>query len=102
MTPRLLSFMAAYGAYVLFINTVDGPWRRWEKGNVFDTWTITHVAWGVLAKRWGLSLKEIATLTALNELGEASYPTFGGESPANAAADVLTTLAAYVVTPRKK
>ena len=36
-----------------------------------DSWTWTHVAFGALAHRMGLSLGEITALGAANEVGEA-------------------------------
>lgn len=101
----LSRFLLAYGAYVAAVNLVDGPWKQWEKGQWVDAWTLTHVAWGVIAERMGLSLEQITALAVLNEVGEAvirrnrSDLAFGSpESPANIAVDVGTTVGAWAAS----
>ena len=106
---RLLSYSAAYGATVAMLHLVDGPWKRWPKGQLIDNWTYTHIAWGVLAKIWGLSLEQITALTVINELGEAwvrkNRPNllFGSpESAPNIGMDISTTLVAFRLMPPYK
>ena len=91
-------FIALYAGYVAALHLVDGPWRRWEKGEVVDAWTLTHVAWGVLARRLGLSSTDLLVLELVNELGEAwvreNRPDllFGSpEAPLNIATDFAST-----------
>ena len=107
---RLLSFVAAYGAYFAFLHVVDGPWRHWKKTpGVYDNWTLTHLAWAALAKRWGITFNELMTLTVVNEgLEYALRQTrpdllFGTEeSWGNVARDVAYTALAYKLTPGAK
>lgn len=105
---RLVTFSAAYAAYVWLLHNVDGPWRRWKKGDAIDMWTFTHVLWGVIGKRWGLTANEMVVLSVLNEAGEAwvraNRPDllFGSpESNANVIVDVGVTMAAFAATPAK-
>jgi hypothetical protein len=64
-------FLAVYAAWVVLVNTTPGPWRGWSRGAQIDTWTGTHVAFGALAQRMGLSLAQITALGVANEVGEA-------------------------------
>lgn len=68
---RVAAFLLSYAGYVILMNTVDGPWRRWSKGAILDWWTLTHVGWGWLAKKFGLPFQTTMGLTIVNEAGEA-------------------------------
>jgi hypothetical protein len=109
MSPNLLKFIAWYGAYAALLQAVPGPWQRWAKGEYVDNWTYTHVLWGAIAKRMGVTAAELATLTIANEGIEALLRKntpgllFGSpEGPANIATDVVVTMAAFYATPEKK
>lgn len=67
MERKLVPFLLAYGGYVLTLHLVVGPWRSWSRGEALDNWTLTHVAWGAIAKRMGLSARELLVLSLLNE-----------------------------------
>lgn len=106
MRPELLKFVAAYGAYVVFLHAVPGPWQRWPKGENVDNWTWTHVLWGAIAKRMGVTAGELAVLVAANEgieaVARAKRPDllFGSpEGPGNVWVDVGATMAAFYATP---
>ena len=43
------------------------------QGVTFDTWTITHIAWGMIAKYFDISLLNINILSILHELTEAYF-----------------------------
>lgn len=96
-------FVALYGAYVAALHLVDGPWRNWKRGRPSaDPWTVTHVAWGVVARRMGLGRAEFLTLGALNELTEWGVRAFrpdllwgSPESPANVALDMAANWAGW-------
>jgi hypothetical protein len=96
----------AYGAYVAALHIVPGPWVRWSKGQVVDAWTVTHLAWSVIAKRMGVPLPTLMALAAGNEAVEwvtrLTRPdlTFGSpESVTNVAADLAANYLGYVITP---
>lgn len=104
MTPTT-AYALAYGAYVAAIHAFpQGPWRAWSQrdGAAVDTWTWTHVAWGVLAERMRVPFWVYMGLAAGNELAEAwarSYAphlTWGGhESLPNAVMDLAANAAGY-------
>ena len=95
---RIVTFSLAYGAYVVFLHAVRGPWRQWKvgrEGRILDPWTTQHVMWGAIARAWGISQGQLLALGAANELIE--YATrvkrpdllWGSpESPANVVADL--------------
>jgi hypothetical protein len=92
------NFVALYLAYVAAIHFIDGPWKDWKKGAVVDNWTYTHIAWGMIAKKMGLTLDELFMLEVINEAGEGfvreTRPdlTFGSpESWGNIGADFVST-----------
>lgn len=107
---RLFSFIAAYGAYFVFLHAVDGPWTGWKKKpGLYDNWTLTHLAWAAIAKRWGITLEELMIMTVANEGAEwvlrQTRPDllFGTEeSWGNVARDVALTALAYKLTPAKR
>lgn len=91
-------FVALYLAYVAALHYVDGPWKGWKKGAVVDNWTYTHIVWGMIAKKMGLTLDELFLLEVINELGEGivreTRPdlTFGSpESWSNIGMDFVST-----------
>lgn len=102
MSPTA-KFITAYAGYVAAIHLIpNGPWTKWKKGRVVDAWTLTHVAWSIIAKEMGVSLKSLMTLATINEVGEAimrrARPdlAFGSpEGPLNVTADLVTNYAAY-------
>lgn len=69
--PLNWRFVGLYAAYVASLHAFDGPWKRWPKGRAVDPWTLTHVAWGAVAHRMGLSRSQIMVLGIVNEIGEA-------------------------------
>jgi len=106
VNPRLAAFAGLYGGYVLFLHLVDGPWRHWKRGRegraVVDPWTATHVVWGAIGQRFGLSAKEVMILGAVNEALEfevrRSRPDLlwgEPESPANVIVDMAATWAGF-------
>lgn len=97
-------FITAYVAYVAAMNLLPGPWRDWPKGRYVDPWTVTHIAWGMVAKRMGIDLSTLIGLTVLNELGEAwlraNRPDLVWGSPEtseNVIVDVAATVAGWKV-----
>jgi len=99
MTPELIKFSGLYLAYVLAIHAIPGPWRGWTShGATFDAWTLTHLAWGQIAKQYKLSLTTLLLLSILNEGAEAylRHIKFLGiwgdpETPANVVVDLAST-----------
>lgn len=72
LLQRTIPYIGLYAAYVAFLHAVPGPWRQWKKKPAaLDTWTLTHLAWGALAQRMGLSVKEVMALGTVNEAIEA-------------------------------
>ena len=102
---QLATFSAAYTAYVIMLHTVDGPWRNWTikgKGPTLDAWSLTHLTWGVIGQKFGISLPALVGLSALNEAGEAylRHIKFLGlwgepESNLNILTDVASTAAGW-------
>jgi hypothetical protein len=85
---------------------MEGPWQRWSKGEHVDRWTYTHVLWGIVAKRMGVTATELLSLSVANEAVEAwirqNKPAmlFGSpEQPGNIVVDVVVTMAAFHLTP---
>jgi len=73
MTSRYVLF---YLLYVVAIHAIDGPWRQWTKGRVIDPWTLTHVIWGVIARKMHVPFTTYMFLAVLNEVGEALARTY--------------------------
>lgn len=106
MTPAG-RFVAYYAAYVAALHMIDGPWRHWKQGHAgssIDPWTVTHVAWGVIAARMGLTRNQVLVLSALNEVAEhgarALRPDLlwgTPETPANVVVDLAATWAGWEV-----
>ncbi len=71
MRPDLRKYLAVYALYVAALHTFDGPWKNWRRGRWVDEWTLTHVFWGAVAQRMGLSEGEAVVLGGLNEVFEA-------------------------------
>jgi hypothetical protein len=102
---RLVSYSLAYGAYVAFLHVVPGPWRNWKRGyegQALDPWTLQHVLWGVIARRWGLTQGQLLALSAANELIEYGVRSrrpdllWGTpETPANVAVDIAANAAGW-------
>ena len=74
--PQYGTFLTAYGIYVLFLHVTPGPWKRQPsepllpRGAIIDTWTLTHIAWGIGARAANLPLDATIALTAANEGAE--------------------------------
>ena len=69
---RAMPFIASYATYVALIHAVPGPWRAWKKApKSLDTWTLTHLFWGALAQRMGLTIHDVMALGTVNEAIEA-------------------------------
>ena len=104
---RLAAFIGFYGGYVLFLHLVDGPWKQWKlgrEGQAVDPWTATHIAWGAIGQRFGLTVKEVMVLSTVNEALEyeirRSRPELlwgEPESPANVLVDIAATWAGYAL-----
>lgn len=98
-------YVAAYGAYVLALHAVEGPWRRWKvgyEGAAVDPWTLTHALWGAIAHRMGVSRSQLLVLSAANEGAEWATRTFRPdllwgtpETSANVGVDLVATLAGW-------
>jgi hypothetical protein len=93
---ELLTYAALFGATVVGMHVIPGPWTRWSEGKVVDKWWLTHVFWGWLGARMNQSLDQQMALTAANELGEAwirqNRPDLlwgTPETPANVAMDFV-------------
>ncbi len=105
-------FLGAYGLYVAGLHLIDGPWREWKQGrsgSTVDPWTATHVAWGVVAQRMGISREQFVALGALNELVEFGVRTYrpdmlwgSPESGANVVVDMVANLAGWELGKRSK
>lgn len=71
---NLLKFGALFGAWVYVLHKYDGPWRQWTKKGqaaTFDTWTLTHVIWGGIARQFDIDLFTTNILSGAHELSEA-------------------------------
>lgn len=109
LDKRMLSFIAAYAAYVVGVHVIEGPWQNWKKTpGVYDNWTWTHVIWGAIAKQWGITLEELMLLSVANEGAEWALRQtrpdilFGTEeSVGNVARDLAWTAIAFQLTPKK-
>lgn len=66
MTPTT-KFLLAYAGYVAGIHLVDGPWRNWSRGSVVDAWSLTHIGWGMIARRMQVPYRTFMLLGAGNE-----------------------------------
>ena len=101
MTPTL-RYLGLYALYVAGIHVIPGPWLRWSRGRLLDNWTWTHVAWGYVAQRMGVSRGTTVALAATNEAFEAwlraNRPDLlwgTPETPRNVVLDVATTWAGW-------
>jgi len=101
----LFKYVALYGAYVVALHVVPGPWKNWKKGRegkALDPWTLQHVLWGALGQRMGLTATEVLYLGTVNEIAEAGIRTLRPdllwgtpESPSNVLADLVATWAGW-------
>ena len=97
MSPTA-KFIGLYAAWVVGLHLVDGPWRHWKQGREgrpVDPWTLTHLAWGAIGQRMGVSRNQLVALGTVNEFVELGVRTFRPdllwgtpESPANVIVDV--------------
>lgn len=101
-------YIAAYAGFVAAMHVVDGPWQRWTKGKTVDMWTLTHVAWGAVARRMRVPFGTFMLLAATNEVVEwwvrENRPDMlwgTPESRANVAMDLVTNAAGYLLTPER-
>lgn len=65
--------MAWYAAYVAALHVVPGPWRQWKRdhaGSAIDPWTWTHLVWGLIAERMGISRRDFSIMGVTNEVVE--------------------------------
>jgi len=98
-------FILTYVAYVAAINTLPGPWEKWKEGfegKPLDKWSLTHVAWGAIARAMGVTFDELIMLSASNEVLDQAIRTQNPsllwgepESPANVAADIALNLVGF-------
>ena len=75
----VIKFAALYGAYVIFLHVVDGPWKHWKEGRegqVLDPWTGQHVLWGAIGSYMGLGSGEVLILGTVNEVVEYGVRKF--------------------------
>ncbi len=103
----LLRYVGLYGAYVLFLHTIPGPWHTWKEGRegkAIDPWTVSHVAWGLLGQRLGLTASKVTLLGSVNELVEHGVSAYRSDLlwgqpdvPANTAMDMVALLAGWGV-----
>lgn len=111
-TSALLKYVAAYGAYVIFLHAVDGPWRTWKdgrEGRAIDPWTLQHVLWGALGAYMGLPPTKMMILSSINEMVEARIRKkrpdllWGSpESAGNVFMDLVATLAGWKIADLMK
>lgn len=97
-------FVTAYAGYVAAIHAIPQLFR-WPKGAVVDRWTVTHLVWGAIGQRMGVSLGTVTALSAANEVGEALVRHFrpdlvfgSPETPANITVDVLANIAGWLAS----
>lgn len=105
MNRNTLAYCALYAVYVAALHAIDGPWRRWKEerpGKAVDGWTATHIVWGMIGRRMGVSEHDVLILSTLNEAVEAGVRTFrpdllwgSPESAANVLTDMVATYAGY-------
>jgi hypothetical protein len=103
-------YVALYGAYVVALHAIDGPWKRWKQGRegkALDPWTLQHVLWGAIAYRMGVDRSQLVALGTANEVVEAGVRTFRPdllwgtpESPANVIVDVAANWAGWELAKR--
>lgn len=105
MNNNLLKFSALFGAYVLALHKIDGPWRNWTRkgeGATFDTWTLTHFVWGGIAREFGINLTTLNLLGIGNEavefyLRKTKFLGLWGEpeTPMNMMTDLIAAAAGW-------
>ena len=70
---RILNYSALYGAYVLFLHLIPGPWLQWKQKyphKPIDPWTSQHIIWGIIAQKMDIKFNELLILGTLNEIIE--------------------------------
>jgi len=107
VSKNLIAYCALYAAYVAALHAIDGPWRRWKEerpGKAVDGWTATHVIWGMIGRRMGVTEHEVLVLTTLNEAVEfgvrVTRPDLlwgSPESAANVLTDMVSTYVGYKI-----
>jgi hypothetical protein len=105
LNSNLVKYSALYGAYVVALHAIDGPWQHWKEGwegRAVDPWTSQHLLWGLIGQRMGLNQNEILVLTTINEAVELGVRTFrpdllwgSPESPRNVIVDIVATWAGW-------
>lgn len=108
----VVPFALLYGAYVVTLHAVDGPWRQWKvgrEGRAIDPWTGQHVMWGAIAQRMGVSQGALFALGVVNEGIELATRTYRPdllwgtpESPANVAVDLGSAAAGWWMASKLK
>lgn len=120
---KTAQYILAYAGYCVGIDMLDrnttllqkqtGWFAKSESFPYFDAWTTTHIAWGAIAKRMGLSLPIYTGLSVLNEVVlEQLVCKYAEKNPfihfskscdsvPHMAADVIYGLAGYFLTPNK-
>jgi hypothetical protein len=71
-------YVLSYAIYCIGIDFIDrntsllqkqtGFYSKAERFPYFDAWTLTHIAWGVVAKRMKVEQPTYLTLSILNEV----------------------------------
>lgn len=120
---KTAQYILAYAGYCVGIDFLDrnttllqkqtGFFSKAEQFPYIDAWTTTHIAWGAIAKRMGLSLPIYTGLSVLNEVvleqlvckyaekNPFIHFSKGCDSVPHMAADVVYGLAGYLLTPNK-
>jgi len=115
-------YILAYAGYCVGIDFLDrkttllqkqtGWFAKSESFPYFDAWTTTHIAWGAIAKRMGLSLPVYTGLSVLNEIvleqlvckyaekNPLIHFSKSCDSAPHMAADIVYGLAGYFLMPK--
>ena len=117
----ITKYILAYAGYCVGIDIIDrntnilqkqtGFYAKSESFPFFDAWTVTHIAWGMIAKKMNLKLMTYATLSVLNEVfleqiickyaENNPYIHFSKkcDSPPHMIADIIYGLVGYFLIP---
>lgn len=104
MNPKY-EFCLWYATYVISLHVIPGPWSKWSShGRAIDVWSLTHLLWGYIAGKYGISLPWLLAASSANELLEAylrSIKFMGAwgdpETPSNILWDLIITSLGWAI-----
>lgn len=101
MSPNA-RYISSFIATVAALHIIDGPWHRWSTDKAIDPWFFTHIGWGVIAARMGITPRDYWLMVAANGAVEMlsraqKLPIVWGsrETPANVVMDVVANAVGY-------